>query len=88
MPQGDKKMGTIEPAEEGITRRLQEAIDRLQDDVKRVEIWAGALSGFLQPVPEYDGSPRGNLLPRREERPRMPSRKRPQAAASTLAKRA
>jgi hypothetical protein len=58
-------MGPREPAEAGITRRLQEAIDRLQADVKRVEIWAGALSGFLQPVPEYDADTR--RLPAHDE---------------------
>jgi hypothetical protein len=36
-----------------ITRRLQSAIDKLHEDVHRVEVWAAALTGFTQPVPEY-----------------------------------
>jgi hypothetical protein len=47
-------MANHDPAGDGITLRLQEAIDRLQEDVTRVEIWAGALSGFLKPVPRYE----------------------------------
>lgn len=39
--------------ETDITRRLQLAIDKLHEDVHRVEMWAAALTGFIQPVPEY-----------------------------------
>jgi hypothetical protein len=57
-------MAKQEPAGDGITRRLQEAIDRLQEDVTRVEIWAGALSGFLKPVPSYETAEKHKLPPR------------------------
>jgi hypothetical protein len=33
--------------------RLQEAIEQLQKDVVRVEVWAAALTGFSKPVPDY-----------------------------------
>lgn len=36
-----------------VVEKLQDALDRLNTDVKRVEIWAGALTGFAQPVPDY-----------------------------------
>ena len=37
-----------------ISERLQESLDRLREDIKRVELWAGALEGFSRPVPDYD----------------------------------
>jgi hypothetical protein len=40
-------------AGEKIAQRLQESLQRLRNDLDRVEIWAGALEGFTQPVPEY-----------------------------------
>jgi hypothetical protein len=33
---------------------LRQAIDALCEDAARVEFWACALSGFAQPVPDYD----------------------------------
>jgi hypothetical protein len=55
-------MASNEPAGDTVTR-LQEAIDRLQEDVRRVEVWAGALSGFLKPVPGYDDEEQRHVLP-------------------------
>ena len=46
-------MAAIEPAGEKIVRNLQQAIERLQDDIARVEIWAGALGCFARPIPDY-----------------------------------
>jgi hypothetical protein len=46
-------MAAIEPAGEKIVRNLQQAVERLQDDLARVELWAGALGGFTKPIPEY-----------------------------------
>jgi len=46
-------MSAIEPAGEKIVRNLQQAIERLQDDIKRVELWAGALGCFTKPIPDY-----------------------------------
>jgi hypothetical protein len=42
-----------EPAEEVIVHNLIEALDRLREDLDRVELWAGALGCFQQPAPEY-----------------------------------
>lgn len=49
--------------DEHIAQNLREAIDRLHRDVEKVEIWAGALSAFLQPVPDYE-LPHEYTLPR------------------------
>ncbi len=40
-------------AEEKISRRLQESLARLRKDIDRVELWAGVLEGFSQPIPDY-----------------------------------
>ena len=37
-----------------ITRRMFESLERVREDVRRVELWAGVLDGLSQPVPEYD----------------------------------
>jgi hypothetical protein len=53
---------------EQIAHRLRDSLDRLHRDVQRVEIWAGALSAFVQPIPEYDlPAPNFHLPP--SERP-------------------
>ena len=36
-----------------IERNLHEAIDRLQEDLARIQIWASALGSFSQPIPDY-----------------------------------
>ena len=46
-------MSAIEPAGEKIARNLQQAVARLQDDLARVELWAGALGCFSKPIPDY-----------------------------------
>jgi hypothetical protein len=52
-----------EPVEALIEQRLHQAIDAVSEDAALVELWACALSGFAQPVPDY---PRGapSTLPR------------------------
>ena len=42
---------------------LFEAIDRVRHDVARVEFWADIVTGFAQPVPEYDPSEMKVWLP-------------------------
>src|SRR5688572_21358822 len=49
----ESKMSAIEPAGEKIVRNLQQAVERLQDDLARVELWAGALGCFTKPIPGY-----------------------------------
>jgi hypothetical protein len=59
-----------EPVAAEISRRLREALARLDKDVAMIEIWAGALSAFNEPIPDYEPS-NDNLLPawsREEER--------------------
>ena len=41
-------------AHERVIGHLFEAIDRVRDDVEKVEFWADIVTGFAQPVPEYD----------------------------------
>ena len=49
-------MSAVGPAKEIIARELQQAVERLQADIARVEFWADALGGFSQPVPDYDAT--------------------------------
>jgi hypothetical protein len=44
-----------EPSGE-IKKRLYEALDRLEKDITSIEILAGALTGFSQPIPDYEPS--------------------------------
>ena len=46
-------MSAIEPAGEKIVRNLQQAVERLHEDIARVELWAGALGCFAKPIPDY-----------------------------------
>lgn len=36
-----------------MARHLHAAIDRVREDVAKVEFWADAMSGFSAPVPDY-----------------------------------
>lgn len=40
-------------AEDLIVRNLIEALERLREDLDRMEVWAAALGSFQHPVPEY-----------------------------------
>jgi hypothetical protein len=42
-----------EDAEERIVRNLIEALERLHDELDRVELWTTALTHFQQPPPDY-----------------------------------
>jgi hypothetical protein len=42
-----------EPAQNTIVRNLVEALERLHNDLDRVELWTAALGCFQHPVPEY-----------------------------------
>jgi len=42
-----------EQAEELIVRNLIEALERLREDLDRMELWAAMLDSFRHPVPEY-----------------------------------
>jgi hypothetical protein len=51
-----------EPAEDMIVRNLVEALERLHQDLDRVELWTAALGHFQRPVPDYQAGDR-YLLP-------------------------
>lgn len=46
-----------------IKQELDAALSRLRNDIDRVELWAGALSGFAQPVPDYEPAMQRYSLP-------------------------
>ncbi|MGB7099143.1 MAG: hypothetical protein WBD95_10310 [Xanthobacteraceae bacterium] len=60
-----------ERAADMIVRNLIEALNRLHDDLDRVELWTVVLSSFQQPPPEYRPDSE-HLLP-------VPKPARPQA---------
>ena len=37
-----------------LARQLADSVERLHQQAETVEFWASALSGFAQPVPDYD----------------------------------
>jgi hypothetical protein len=55
-----------EPAEDQIVRNLAKALERLHEDLDRVELWTAALSCFQRPVPDYQPGERYHLPTRRE----------------------
>ena len=40
--------------QEHLARRLADSIDRLHKQAEQVEFWASAVTGFTQPVPDYE----------------------------------
>jgi len=60
-------MSAQDPVREDIYRRLQDAIDGLRKDALRVEVWAAAMAGFAQPVPNYKPDPKYQL-PKKEKK--------------------
>jgi hypothetical protein len=50
------RAGTIMKTQtnEQLVRHLFEAIDRVREDVAKVEFWASAVTGFAQPIPAYE----------------------------------
>ena len=56
-----------EPAEDQIARNLAKALERLHEDLDRVELWTAALNSFQRPVPDYQPGER-HLLPVRRQR--------------------
>jgi hypothetical protein len=43
-----------EQAEDMIVRNLVQALERLHEDLDRVELWTAALGCFNAPVPDYE----------------------------------
>ena len=52
-----------EPAADAIVRNLIEALERLRNDLDRMELWAAALNRFQHPVPDYDSGDQHLLNP-------------------------
>jgi hypothetical protein len=46
-------MAMPEQAKNMIVRNLVEALERLHEDLDRVELWTAALGCFQRPVPDY-----------------------------------
>ena len=40
--------------QENLTRQLHDSVERLQRQAEKVEFWASAVTGLVQPVPEYE----------------------------------
>ena len=60
-PTLERVMSTAEPAK----ANLRKALESLRREIDRVEFWADALEGLMQPVPDYQASDRlsQHLLP-------------------------
>jgi hypothetical protein len=59
-------------AEELIARNLIEALDRLHQELERVELWTAALTCFRHPAPAYQPSDQYMLPPLSQSVPRRP----------------
>ncbi len=55
----------MEPAEDLIVRNLVETLERLQEDLDRMEVWAAVLGSFAHPIPSYQQNERYLLNPDR-----------------------
>jgi len=52
-------------AETTALKRIHDAMDLICEDAARAELWAGALSAFAQPIPEYGSVAGFSLTPKR-----------------------
>ena len=43
-----------QPLQETLVHQLRDSIDRLQEQVAKVEFWADAIAGFAKPIPDYE----------------------------------
>jgi hypothetical protein len=50
-------------AADTMARHLHAAIDRVREDVAKVEFWADAMTGFTAPVPDYESADMKVWLP-------------------------
>ena len=46
-------MSAVEPARERIARQLQDAVERVRQDMEQVEFWTEVLGCLTRPVPDY-----------------------------------
>jgi hypothetical protein len=61
-----------EPAPDAIVRNLIETLERLRNDLDRMEHWAAALDRFQRPVPGYEPGDQHVLNPEAKARRRRP----------------
>ena len=47
-------MTTKAVATDALARHLHAAIERVRDDMEKVEFWADAMTSFSEPVPDYE----------------------------------
>jgi hypothetical protein len=40
--------------QENLARQLSDSVDRLHQQIEKVEFWASAMTGFAAPVPDYE----------------------------------
>ncbi len=50
-------------ANDALARHLHAAIERVRVDMKKIEVWADAVGGFSEPVPDYDSTDAKVWLP-------------------------
>jgi hypothetical protein len=60
-----------EPAEDLIVHNLIDALERLRDDLDKVELWTAALGQFQHPVPDYQPG-NAHMLPSSSPQPASP----------------
>ena len=46
-------MAGVEPARERVARMLHDAVERLHEDIERVEFWTEVLGCLARPAPDY-----------------------------------
>jgi hypothetical protein len=51
---GDMTMRGV--ASDALARHLHAAIERVREDMEKVEFWADAMTGFSEPVPDYEAN--------------------------------
>jgi hypothetical protein len=71
---------TTKTPQEALARQLCDSVDGLQKQVEKVEFWASALTGFAQPVPDYD--PENSAVARYVKSGRAPKKRRRRRAAN------
>jgi len=72
--------------QENLARKLCDSVERLQQQMEKVEFWASAVRGLVAPVPDYqpDDAAIARYVkpgrPRRKRRRRVMRRNKPQSA--------